>query len=34
MQQQAEAFVRHVSQEQLPAAIVMRDRDRNYRRKA
>jgi putative transposase len=33
MQQQGEAFVQHVRQEQLPVAIVMRDRDRNYKRK-
>lgn len=34
MQQQAEAFARHVKTEQIPTAIVMRDRDRNYRKQS
>lgn len=33
MQEQAQAFVKHVERERIPTALVMRDRDRNYRKK-
>lgn len=34
MKQQSEAFVQHVKTEEIPTAIVMRDRDRNYRKRS